>query len=288
MKPAVTLLNGMLGIEFGDALQEHRRAGIHLLDLKDHIFGKSFADLSTEEARGARQLVDRFGLEVYSLSSMLCHDDVEQGEMPFRQNAEALLERVLTIAPLFKPVSIRLLSAWSSRRGDFANSTEYLDRRHAWIYDVYRDCVDRLTNAGYTVFIENEAHQNIFSNPAEIRGFFERLNCGPRVRLTWDVQNLWQTGGAAPSIATYKALDDLTGYVHLKGGRAGSDGKLAWASSLRDATWPVEAIVKRVVADGAVPVFCINPPHGQHPAGFDSASVTADDIRFLHHLIERS
>ena len=53
-------------------------------------------------------------------------------------------------------------------------------------------------------------------------------------------------------MAIYEELRDLIGYLHFKGGQAGADGKLAWASSLAEASWPVADIVRRAVADGTV------------------------------------
>jgi len=187
---------------------------------------------------------------------------------------------------VLRPQSIRLLSAWSSRRAEFADSIAHLDRHHPWIYDVYRECVDLLFAAGYIVFIENEVDRNIFSTVAEIRGFFEHLNRSGRVRLTWDIQNLWQMG-TIPNLSIYEALRDLIGYLHFKGGQAGADGKLAWASSLEEASWPVAEIARRAITDRISPVFCLNPSHGRHKPDYDSGAVTERDILFLRQLIEK-
>jgi len=285
--PEITLLNGMLGQDFDAALERHQKLGIRLLDLKDSIFGKNFADLTKEEALAARVLIEKRDLEVYTLSSSLCHRDIEQGQEAFQRGVEDELSRVLEVAAIFRPRSIRLLSAWSSRRAEFSDSIAHLDQHHPWIYSVYRQCIDRLFDAGYTVFIENEADRNIFSSVAEIRSFFERLNYRERVKLTWDIQNLWQMG-TLPSLEVYEALKDLVGYLHFKGGQGSPEGKLAWASSLADASWPVARIVQRAVEDGNIPVFCLNPSHGEQRSGYDAAAVAEQDVLFLQQLIGKA
>jgi len=285
--PEITVLNVMLGHDFCAALDRHQKLGVRLLDLKEAIFGKSFAALTRDEALAARELIVKRNLEVYALSSSLCHKDVEQGETSFHDAIEAELKQVLAVAAVLQPKSVRLLSAWSSRRAEFEDSVAHLDRHHPWIYDIYRECVDRLFDAGYTVFIENEADKNIFSTAYEIRGFFARLNRGERVRLTWDIQNLWQMG-TFPTVAVYEELRSIIGYLHFKGGQAGAKGELVWASSLEDASWPVADIVRHAVADGTIPVFCLNPSHGQRKPDYDYDAVTERDILFLRQLIEKA
>ena len=285
--PEITLLNGMLGQDFSTALDRHQKLGLRLLDLKDCIFGKSFADLTKDEALKARDLIQKRGLEIYSLSSSLCHRDVEEGETAFRQAVQEELKKVLAVAEVLRPKSVRLLSAWTSRRAEFADSISHLNRQHPWIFDVYRECIDSLFQAGYGVFIENETDQNIFSTVGEIRHFFAALDRDESVKFTWDIQNLWQMG-TAPTLAIYEALRDLIGYLHFKGGKAGPSGELVWASSLEGASWPVSDIVRRAVSDATIPVFCLNPSHGQYEAGYDGAAVVERDIHFLRQLIGKN
>ncbi len=284
--PEITLLNGMLGQDFSIALDRHRKYEIRLLDLKDCIFGKSLADLTIDEALSARALIEKHGLEVYSLSSSLCHGNVEEGEIAFRRSVEAEIKKIVAVAEVLRPKSVRLLSAWTSRRAEFADSIAYLDRYHPWIFDIYRACIDSLFHAGYDVFIENETGYNIFSTVIEIDRFFVRLDRSERVKFTWDIQNLWQMG-TAPTLAVYEALRDLIGYLHFKGGKAGHTGELAWASSLEDASWPVTDIVRRAVSDATIPVFCLNPSHGKCESGYDAAAVVERDIHYLRQLIAK-
>ena len=70
------------------------------------------------------------------------------------------------------------------------------------------------------------------------------------VSFTWDVQNLWQMG-QFPSLAIYRAMRPLIRYFHVKGGICTEPGgKLAYGSSLEDASWPVEAVTRSVARTG--------------------------------------
>ena len=58
-------------------------------------------------------------------------------------------------------------------------------------------------------------------------------------------------------------------------------GPLQWRSALEDASWPVTEILSEVLADGASPILCLNPSHGQPKPGYDYSNVTKRDIDFL-------
>jgi hypothetical protein len=279
----IAMLNGMASSDFLTALDRHVALGLRLLDLKDAIFGKSIGDLSEAEAHQAAEAIQRRGLRVFCLSTTLFHRDVEAGESAFRADLEKL-QNVLNIARILQPKAIRVLSATTARRREIADTADYLDGSHPWVYRVYRDAVDHITAAGHAAMIENEVGANIFSAPVEILAFFHLLN-RPAARLIWDVVNLWQVG-TAPSLGVYHQLRPIIGGLHLKGGQANSqDGSLQWASSLEDSTWPILGITRQGVHDRACPVIVLNPPHGKFRPGYDYDNLPARDLAYLRSEI---
>jgi hypothetical protein len=178
-----------------------------------------------------------------------------------------------------------LLAARTKRRPELDDAIDYVSARHGWLLDLYREAIDRITKAGFRATIENEAHACILSKPDEVLSFFEILDHGDDVCLTWDVQNLWQMG-TYPSVQVYEQLRDLIGYYHLKGGIACEGNEdLCWRSALEDASWPVVEITRQVVEDGVSPIICLNPSHGQSRPGVDDADVTQRDLSFVRDLI---
>lgn len=128
--------------------------------------------------------------------------------------------------------------------------------------------------------IENEIAHSIFSTPREIREFFSALGMREKVSFTWDIANLWQMG-TFPTLEVYAQLKEVIGYVHVKGGMRGDDNSFSWASTLKDASWPVFEIMQAVVRDGVSPVICLNPPHGGPKPGYDCNNITQRDLEFL-------
>jgi hypothetical protein len=163
-----------------------------------------------------------------------------------------------------------------------------------WLLPCYGEAVDRIHAAGFAAVVENEIGGCIFSHPGEVMAFFRLLDRKGRVQFTYDVQNLWEMG-TAPSLAAYRALQPVIGYLHVKGGRAGPDGKLAWRSPLETASWPVAEIVLAswpvaeivlaAVADGVSPCICLNPSHGATARGEDHEDYTLRDLAYLRGLI---
>ena len=276
----LTMLNSMAGREFPAAVERHVALGLKWLDLKDSIFGKGVVDLSDDDARRVRKLADAAGLRIGCMSTGLFYADVESGEEEFRRSHLARVDRAILIARILQPRFIRLLAAKTRRRGEIADSTPWLLREHPWLVRAYAEAVDRIARSGFAVGIENEVHGCIWSTPREIASFFAALD-RPAARLIWDVQNLWQMG-TFPSLDAYRALRPLIGMVHLKGGQAEHPGgPLKWSSALADASWPVVEILREVIRDGASPVICLNPSHGEAKPGYDYADVVGRDVAFL-------
>lgn len=290
----LTVLNMMLSADFDESIQRHRQSGLHWMDLWGDIYGAPSVDLLDPPTAGrAAAAIEAAGLEVYCLSTRVFDDYVEQGEQSYREKHLGQLERSLALAERLGPRFVRLIAGRSRRTDPSADAVAVLQADHPWVADVYREAVARITEAGYRATIENEAHDCFLASGDEFVRFFDWLDLGDAVSLTWDVQNNWQMG-VFPSLAGYETLKPLIGYVHVKGGRSGEQSsELAWKSGLADASWPVAEIVQAVVDDGVSPVICLNPSHGAAKPGYDHGrgsdrdleEVTRRDIDFLRRTV---
>lgn len=282
----LTMLNAMASPDFAEALDRHRDWGLKFLDLKDAIFGRSLLDLTDSEAAKAAEMIDRRGLEVYCLSSVLFHADVEQGKSQFTAGLELRVNRLIELAARLRPQVLRLLGATTSRRDQTADAVAEVEKHHPWLIEAFQRAIDRIADAGFMATIENEVRGCILSHPAEVRRLFELINRPGHVMFTWDVQNMWQAG-TFPTVAVYEQLRDLTGYVHLKGGQSATPGgPLEWSCALEDAAYDVPGLVQKTVASGRVPVICLNSPHGQPKPGYDYANLVERDLRYVRKLIQ--
>jgi sugar phosphate isomerase/epimerase len=283
----ITMLNSMANSDFITALDRHVEWGLKQLDLKDNIFGKRLVDLTTEEARTARNLIDDRGLSVYCLSTGLMFLPVESGPDGFKRDLECL-DHILSIAEILQPEFIRLLSAKMVQRASIENSSTYIKEKFVWLPSMYREAVSRIHAAGFRSTIENEVGGNIFSNAQEIISFFELLDCGKKVRFTWDAANLWEEG-TLPTLAVYKQLKPLISYYHVKGGRCGPESaRPYWKSSLQDAWWPLAEVTGCVVVDRVSPVICLNPSHGKSLPDYDYSNIVERDLSYLKRIVEEN
>ncbi len=288
MTVQITMLNAMASPDFAAALDFQRDRGLKLLDLKDAILGRSLLDLTDAEAAQAAEMIDRRGLKVYCLSSVLFHADVEQGGPLFTAGLDDRVARLIELARLLRPQVLRLLGATTSRRDQVADAVAEVEQRHPWLIAAYQQAIDRIADAGFMATIENEVRGCILSSPAEVQRLFALINRPGRVMFTWDAQNMWQAG-TFPTVAVYEQLRDLTGYVHLKGGQSvTTGGPLAWRCALEDAGYDVPALVQHAVASGRVAVICLNPPHGQPKPGYDYTNLLERDLRYVRQLIQNA
>ena len=286
-KPEITILNSMAGRDFEAALDRHVAWGLRWLDLKDGIFGKSVVELSDDELSSAARMIKERGLRVYALSTSLFAENVEAGEEVFRQKHLGAIPRVLEIAEALSPIAIRLIAAFTDRRGSVTDAIQYTKSRAPWLFDLYDEAIERISSAGYTAVIENESLGSLLSGPQEALAFFASLSNRAHARFTWDVVNMWQVG-TFPTVEVYEALRPIIGYVHFKGGQSDEPGgPLQWKSALDEASWPVREITSRIVQDGACRMICINPPHGALRPGTDPGGWVQRDIQYLRALLEQ-
>jgi hypothetical protein len=177
------------------------------------------------------------------------------------------------------------MAASGTRRPAGVPLLDHLATAAPWLIGAYRSAIETISAAGLRVAIENENDGCLLADSDDMLAFFGELADLPSVRLIWDIQNMWEAG-EFPSVRAYERLRGIVGYVHVKGGIAGADGKLKYRSSLREAAWPVTDIVSAVVADDVSPVICVNPCHGEPPPGYDARATAVDDIRLVQSLIQ--
>ncbi len=280
-----TMLNSMAGNDFATSLDRQCEWGIGVLDLKSPIFGKGVADLTLAEAEKAAGMIEARGQSVYCLSTVLFSGEVDGREAAFRNDDLGRIEHVISLCKIFRPRFVRLLSAKIRDRVTVDDSTAHLRACHPWVFDVYREAIDRIYEAGFGVTIENEIRNDIFGAPEEILSFFEELGRNDRVCFTWDAANLWEMG-VRPTVEVYRTLRPLIGYYHVKGGSfRQEDGGEFLATSLEHCGWPVREVTREIVRDGLSPVICLNPPHGLRLAPLDLVRSAKEDLDFLRETI---
>lgn len=281
----LTLLSSILGGDFSLALERQKSIGIRFLDLKDGLWGHTIEQLSPQQSARARALINDHEMQIHCFSTSIGHTSLESNtsESEFRARGEPSLENAIRVAQVMRPQVLRLLAPRLSPTPD-ETAVQRLEREFPWVIGVYRDWVDKITDAGFGVLIENEARGCSLGSVADVQRFFEALS-RPRARYIWDVQNLWQSG-TFPTLEFYEQLRPLIGAVHLKGGRSGEDERtLEWAAPLDEASWPVLDIVRAVARDGVAPFVCLNPSHGQRPPNWDGWEVAQREVAWLRREV---
>jgi sugar phosphate isomerase/epimerase len=279
------MLNGMAGADFELCARRHVELGLAWLDLKDGIFGETINDLSLANAQRVAEIAQAHQLGVFCFSTSIGFTNLEEGEAKFRARHLPTVEHVIALAAILRPLRIRLISPTLKPFPVDGKTVDVVERRHPWVFDVYREMIDRLVAAKQRVLLENETPDVIFNSPEAIVRFFARLDRNDRVRYTWDAQNLWQMG-VFPTMEVYRTLKPLIGCIHLKGGRTDGTGReLVHASALEDASWPVAEIVNAALRDGVAPFLSLNPSHGKRPAGWSGWDVTKRDAAFLRRAV---
>jgi hypothetical protein len=281
----LAVLNSMAGADIESSIEQQASWGIRDLDLKDSIFGKSVVELEGADLERLTRLIDGRSMATYCVSTILFHQRIEEGEAELRRQILGPMDRLIEVARTLKPRFVRLLGART--RHPEATRAKMLAGDHdlEWMFALYREAIDRLSAAGFVTTIENETNGCILCDGETVRAFFERLDRPGRAVFTWDVQNMWQCG-TFPSLDIYQQVRPFLAYYHVKGGKSEPGGRaLRYKAPLEDASWPVVEITRKVVSEGLSPVICLNPSHGEKPAGYDERFETERDLAFLRRAL---
>jgi sugar phosphate isomerase/epimerase len=272
----------MASADLATAARRHRALDISILDLKDGIFGRAVEDLSADDAALAARVIREEGCSVYCLSSCIGYTDLAEGEALYTERHLGAMRRLTITAHALQPRAIRLLAPRVPPGLSFAACMEYFP----WTIAVYRQLIDLADVAGFDVLLENEAHDCLLASADDCLAFVTGINRPRRLKLIYDVQNLWQMG-EFPSVGAVRKLGPILGGLHLKGGQSETGTALALASPLATASWPVRDVTRAALDLGTVPVICVNPSHGRWPPGYDTWDVALQDLRFLRtHFTE--
>jgi sugar phosphate isomerase/epimerase len=287
----ITLLNSMAGTDFRVQLDRYVELGLTQVDLKEEIWGNAVENLDAETAEKAAALLTERNLDVHCVSSSLGWTDITVGEDSWRTIQNGVLDRILRGARSLHPKYVRLLALRinAEESAPYRSAADVLTA-HPWIPHAYADLVRRITDAGYLACVENEAEQCALRGPADVAAFFDALRPligGANCDFIWDVQNMWQMG-TPPTLEVYRRLAGGLRLMHLKGGRSGSDGMLREASSLRDAAWPVRAILEAAQRDGSLQMICLNPSHGRRLPTYDVWATLCEDVAYVREILGQS
>jgi hypothetical protein len=285
----ITILNSMAGRDFRLQLARCVELGLTQVDLKEEIWGAAVENLDAETAEKAAALLRERNLGVHCISSSLGWTDVSVGQDAWRATQNRVLDRILRITPFFNPKYIRLLGLRinAEQPSPYGSAAEVL-AAHPWIAWAYSDLVRRITDAGCLACLENEAEHCALRAPEDVTVFFDALRPligSLKCDFVWDVQNMWQMG-TPPTLEVYCQLAGGLRLMHLKGGRSGSAGTLVEATSLRNASWPVRAILEAAQRDGSLEVICLNPSHGRRPPAYDPWATLRDDVAYVREILQ--
>jgi sugar phosphate isomerase/epimerase len=265
----LTVLSRMAGRDFDDAVKQIREWHLNWIDLAGKIYGEPADTLNQHTAERAVATLQAAGLRAYCLSSNIFDDTVEIGKDAFREKHLSTLAKTLAGAQIIRPRRVRLIAGKFSAVSHGGGNVALLKRDYPWVAEVYREAIDRILDAGFLPTIENEADNCFLATPQEFIEFFDWLGSPVQRIATWDIQNAWNMG-SFPTIEGYKAIRDIVGYVHTKGGQAEpGSSDLKWNVGLEDASWPVAQIIQAVVDDAITPVICLNPSHGAMKPGYN-------------------
>jgi sugar phosphate isomerase/epimerase len=168
--------------DVAEALDVIRGWSVEHVDLRKRFFGKEFLDLTTDEMKRVRALLDERGLRVAVLESSLgkCHlPDAEGMKREWEK-----LEGILRAAEIFDCRLLRSYNCWQPKdeeRGRLHELPERLDQ----VLSLFGPLAERAWSEGLAIALENCAVRN-----HEIRAVVERLNV-PGWGMAWDVLNGW-------------------------------------------------------------------------------------------------
>ena len=228
----LSILTDEISQDFGHALEVAAgEFGLGWVELRE-LWNKNVTALDTKEVEEAQRLVERYKLRVSAIASPLFKVDwpgapVSQystqrdqfsADLTFKQQ-DAVLERCLELAWIFKTVRMRCFDFWR-----LDNQALY----RAAIDDKLREAAAKAGRRKVILVLENEYACNTATG-AEAARTLEAVK-SPYLKLTWDPGNA-AFRGEKPYPDGYSRLPkNRIGHVHCKDAARRPDGKFEWAA----------------------------------------------------------
>ena len=182
------------------------------------LWGKNIADLSIDEVKKAKLLLDNAGINVCAVSSPFfkcdepgikdggaagpAHGAMERG---IGQQAD-LLRDLIAKAKIFNTDIIRTFSFW--KKGEL---TEGILQK---IIDAYKEPLGIAAGEGMVLALENE-HSCYIGTGAEAGRVVREIN-HPNLKVVWDPGNAFCAGEKAPYPDGYKEVRGHMAHFHIK------------------------------------------------------------------------
>jgi sugar phosphate isomerase/epimerase len=259
------VVSSELGNDFERVCAVAAATGIAELELHT-LWGRQVTELSDEEARHARDIVQAHGVRVCLITgpafkAVPLEAIAAQGELetPLYAKHRRLLEREIELAHLFGTDRVRLFAflrpkggeGGAAEKAEWHSSPDLTAGELETVRRGFAPLVDLAGRQGVTLMVENVRY-SYADTGAHSAQILKEVD-SPRVRLIWDPANALVAGEARPYPDGYAAVQPYVAQVHAKDAaftdrvtgstewRRIGDGEVDWAGQLRallDAGYP--------------------------------------------------
>lgn len=213
--------------DFGHALEVIKELGVEYVELRS-MWGKNLMDLSPNELKRVKELIERRNLKVSAIASpflkcqlkgkpnkVLGDTHLAQGKS-YTEHLK-ILEHSFELAKVFGTNIVRVFSFW--RKGNLTE--EILEE----IVQRFKTPIRRAEDKNVILALENE-HDCFIGSGKESRRFLESIS-SKNVGLIWDPGNAYFTG-EVPYPDGYNLVKDQIVHVHIKDAGKDEKGKPIW------------------------------------------------------------
>ncbi len=245
-----------LCLDFPETLPILKSWGLEHVDLRNRVFGKTFSDLSVDEIKKVKGLLDDHGMKVGCLQSYLAKDHLPDADV--RKSEAERLEKIISIADALDCHLARSFFFWQPGRknhgrilpeeesGQLTEKKELLEQ----VVEYYRPLAERAQQAGLQL-----AFENCDVTPPEIFTFLDAMDM-PNLSLAWDAWFWWDwvdgQGLTEDADATSESLilcAKRAGCVHAKG-RGSIEAMMKDKEGRANPTVPYERVLATCKAVG--------------------------------------
>lgn len=217
-----SVLTDMLGTEvFEEALKQTRNLGFPAIELRAKLDGNTIDKISLEEARVLKEKVDRFELQVSTLSSWAVNPCTFSGPPKYDNYDEEhhnrmsdILDRLCDVADVLDASYIRVYSLY--RQENFNElPDEEKEKQYKHNASIMRKHAEQIERRSKVLLVENEPPT--LSSTLEELGKLVQYANHPNLKINWDIINGWRAG-EYPTAALYEQhIKGHVGQTHLKG-----------------------------------------------------------------------
>ncbi len=207
----LSVFSDELYLDVQEAIPFFAQQGLEYVDFRSRIYGKAIENLTVDELKALKSLLNRYGMKTGAIQASLCK--INQPDSDRQKRESEKLEGIIRAADILDCRLVRSFNYWQhTDQEPLFGQLNVRPDEMSQVLELFHPIAERARAAGLMLGFENCGQ-----SPGEVIALLEALNV-PGWGLAWDVSNNFETLPEAQGdcIAYFERCLKYANMLHVK------------------------------------------------------------------------